>query len=476
MRRTKIICTIGPASESEEMLAKLYKAGMNMARLNFSHGSHEEHLKKINRVKKLNEENGWHIGLMLDTKGPEIRVGEMENGQVEFEKGDIVKVVKEDVVGNKERFHIECPQMFQDVKVGNKILINDGKLTLIIRDINEEQTELTCEVYNSGPISTRKGVNVPGVILSMPFISEKDDSDIRFGAQNGVDFIAASFVRRASDVLAIRTILEEEGHPEIEIIAKIENQEGYNNLDAILNVADGVMVARGDLGVEVSLELVPLYQKNIIHKANRMGKPVITATHMLESMTGNPRPTRAEASDVANAVFDGTDCVMLSAESASGDYPVEAVATMAKIVEQSENEFDYRTYLNNAVTTSSRTMSDAIGISVAESCLTMENVSAILAFTETGGTPKRLMKLKPNTPIIACSNNLDTCNRMALYSDVYPVYNPDITDSDLYIETANKIAEQLKLPLGSTYIICAGWRSGHGNTNTMRFSRVGEDD
>ena len=474
MRRTKIICTIGPASESEEMLIKLYNAGMNMARLNCSHGNHAEKLEKIKRIHKINKELGAHIGVMLDTKGPEIRVGEMEDGGVDFKKGDIVRVVKKPVVGNHERFHIDCKEMFDDVKAGKKILINDGKLTLTVKDKKED--ELICEVFNSGRISTRKGVNLPGVVLSMPFISKQDDKDIRFGAKAGVDFIAASFVRRASDVKEIKRILAEEGRPDIEVIAKIENKEGYDNLNAILSVADGVMVARGDLGVEVSLQLVPLYQKHIIDIANKKGRPVITATHMLESMVSNPRPTRAEASDVANAVFDGTDCIMLSAETASGEYPVEAVETMAQIAEESERMYPFDTYLQKAITNSDRSMSDAIGISVAESCLTMHNISAILAFTETGGTPKRLSKYKPNAPIIAATNSLETCRRMSLYSDVFPIYAKEITDEDLYDSTANSIVKKMQLAKGSMYIICAGWHSGHGNTNTMRFASVGDDN
>lgn len=473
MRRTKIICTIGPASDNEEMLGKLADAGMNMARLNFSHGTHEEHLKKIKLVKQLNAKRGLHIGIMMDTKGPEIRVGKMENDRVEFEKGEYVKVVREDVEGNKERFHINCPELYDDISVGDKLLVNDGKLTMTVTDKDEEG--FMVQIYNSGPIMTRKGVNVPNVKLSMPFVSEKDDSDIRFGAQNGVDFVAASFVRRAEDVKAIRQILHEEGHDEIEIIAKIENQEGYDNLVSILEVSDGVMVARGDLGVEVSLQLVPFYQKKIINVANQMGKPVITATHMLESMVSNPRPTRAEASDVANAIFDGTDCIMLSAESASGEYPVEAVQTMAMIAQESEKQYNYRRYLDKAIDDSNRSMSDAIGISVAESCLTMKNVSAIMAFTETGGTPKRLMKYKPVAPIIAATNSLSTCRKMSLYSNVYPAYAPNIIDSDLYDITAQQVAKQMHLPVGSTYIITAGWHAGHGNTNTMRFAEVTEE-
>lgn len=473
MRRTKIVCTIGPASESEEMMTKLAEAGMNVVRLNFSHGSHEEHLKKIKTCKKINAKYGWNIGVMLDTKGPEIRVGKMENDKVDFNKGDKVKVVKEDVVGNKERFHINCDELYDDVKEGTKILINDGKLTLTVLSKDDEGFE--CEVFNSGAISTKKGVNVPNVKLSMPFVSEKDDSDIRFGARNGIDFVAASFVRRSDDVKQIKEILKEEGHPEIEVIAKIENQEGYDNLEEILKVADGVMVARGDLGVEVSLQFVPIYQKNIIKLANKMGKPVITATHMLESMVSNPRPTRAEASDVANAIFDGTDCIMLSAESASGEYPVEAVKTMATIAEECEKNYNYQRYLERAIDDSTRSMSDAIGISVAESCLTMQNVSAILAFTETGGTPKRLMKYKPSAPIIAATNSLSTCRKLAIYSNVTPVYAPNIVDSDLYDITASQVVKEMKLPVGSTYIITAGWHAGHGNTNTMRFAEVSED-
>jgi pyruvate kinase len=471
MRRTKIVCTIGPASSTEEMMTKLAKAGMNVARLNFSHGDHETHLANIKRIRNINEKNAWHIGIMLDTKGPEIRVGRMENDSVAFTTGDKVTVTNEDVVGNHERFHIECPELYKDISVNDRILINDGKLTMKVIKTNGKD-EMVCEIANSGPIMTRKGVNVPNVKLSMPFISKKDEDDLRFGAQNNIDFVAASFVRRPEDVLAIRNILTEENHPEIEIVAKIENQEGMDNLEQILKVADGVMVARGDLGVEVSFNLVPIYQKKIIKTANKMGKPVITATHMLESMVSNPRPTRAEASDVANAVFDGTDCVMLSAESAAGQYPVEAVTTMASIVEECEKNFPYARYLDEAIDNTDRSMSDAIGISVAESCLTMQNISAIMAFTETGGTPKRLSKYKPCAPIIAATNSLRTCRHMSIYSDVVPVYAPNIIDSDLYDATAHRVSVEMGLPVGSTYIITAGWHSGHGNTNTMRFAEV----
>ncbi|MEI7667766.1 MAG: pyruvate kinase, partial [Erysipelotrichaceae bacterium] len=319
IRKTKIICTVGPASESAEMLEKLAIAGMNIVRLNFSHGDQQTHGNRIELIRKLSQEKGFNLAIMLDTKGPEIRCGEMENDCLNFVTGDIVKVVREVVLGNNERFHIDCVEMYNDVKPGNIILIDDGKMKLTIIEVNPGV--LTCKVENSGVIKTKKGVNVPNVTLSMPFISDKDDSDLRFGCKMDVDFIAASFVRRAQDVTSIKKILKEEGKPKIQVIAKIENQEGYDNLNSILEVADGVMVARGDLGVEVSTQLVPIYQKKIIKRANEVGKPVITATHMLESMTANPRPTRAEASDVANAVLDGSDAIMLSGETAAGEYP-----------------------------------------------------------------------------------------------------------------------------------------------------------
>ena len=331
MRKTKIVCTIGPKTESLEMMEKLVLAGMNVMRMNFSHGDHEEQMKRIVNIRKINKKLGTHVATLLDTKGPEIRLGLMD-GKIQFRTGDLVTVTPDEVLGTHERFQIVCPELFNDVQVGTKILIDDGKMTITVVEMLEK--DMVCRVENDGILSSKKGVNVPNVVLTMPFISEKDEADIRFAARNDLDFIAASFVRRAEDILAIRQILAEEGNFNIEIIAKIENQEGYDNLREILDVSDGVMVARGDLGVEVSFQLVPSYQKNIIKVANEMGKPVITATHMLESMIHNPRPTRAEAGDVANAVLDGSDAIMLSGETAAGDYPIEAVKTMASIAEQ----------------------------------------------------------------------------------------------------------------------------------------------
>ena len=470
MRKTKIICTIGPVSEPMEMMEKLVKAGMNVIRLNFSHGDHEEHGARIKTLRAINEKLGTNVAILVDTKGPEIRIGIMENDGVEFKTGDIVTVTVDKVLGTKDKFQIVCPELFADANVDTKLLVDDGKITMTV--IKKDGNDLVCRIENSGIIKTKKGINVPNVALSMPFISEKDDADIRFAARNDCDFLAASFVRRASDIHEIRKILAEEGNDNIEIIAKIENQEGFDNLEEIIEASDGVMVARGDLGVEVSLQLVPMYQKEMIRMANKMGKPVVTATHMLESMTGNPRPTRAEASDVANAVMDGSDAIMLSGESAAGLYPVESVTTMATIAEVTESILDYQMYTRRNSEFTSRTINEAIGIAVSESCLTLDNVSCIMAFTETGGTPKRLCRFRPLAPIIAATNSVQTARKMSIYWGVYPVLDDDIIDADLYDKTAGRIANKLDLPKGSKMIITAGWRAGHGNTNTMFITEV----
>ncbi|MFA5005962.1 MAG: pyruvate kinase [Candidatus Izemoplasmatales bacterium] len=370
-RKTKIICTIGPAIDSEDMIGKMIDAGMNVARLNFSHGTHEDHLNRIGMIRAQAVAKNRYIGIMLDTKGPEIRTGLFENNQVLFKKGDLVTITRSEILGDRERFHISCPQLFDDIRENDYILIDDGKVRVDVLAVRPDAGEIDGRIHNSGPIKSRKGCNVPNVKLSMPFISEKDRDDLRFGAENGVDMVAASFVRRPEDVLAIRAILKEANREGIEIIAKIENQEGVDNLDGILAVSDGVMVARGDLGVEVSTALVPIYQKKIIARANEVGKPVITATHMLESMMTNPRPTRAEASDVANAILDGSDAIMLSGESAAGEYPVEAVLTMDTIAKAIEEIMPYDERLAKAIKTSQRTVNDAIGIAVTQSALTL---------------------------------------------------------------------------------------------------------
>ncbi|MGO3727045.1 pyruvate kinase, partial [Staphylococcus carnosus] len=331
MRKTKIVCTIGPASESEEMLEKLMKAGMNVARLNFSHGDHAEHKARIERIREVSQRLNKTIAIMLDTKGPEIRTHDMENGVINLEKGNDVIVSMNQVLGTADKFSVTYEDLINDVEIGSFILLDDGLVELEVKAKDKEKGEVLCEVLNSGEIKNKKGVNLPNVKVNLPGITEKDADDIRFGIDEHVDFIAASFVRRPSDVLDIRKILEEERNTNISILPKIENQEGIDNIKEILEVSDGLMVARGDMGVEIPPENVPVIQKDLIRQCNKLGKPVITATQMLDSMQRNPRATRAEASDVANAIYDGTDAVMLSGETAAGLYPEEAVKAMRNI-------------------------------------------------------------------------------------------------------------------------------------------------
>ncbi len=469
-RKTKIVCTMGPAIETPQMVETLAKEGMNIVRFNFSHDTHEGHQRRIEMVREVSNRIGINLATLLDTKGPEIRCGEFENGMCQFTKGDIVKVCKEEVLGNHDRFHIQCPELFDDIDAGNYILIDDGKMKLTV--LEKTEGEFTCRVEVTGPIKTRKGCNVPGVKLSMPFISEKDDSDIRFGCKNNVDFIAASFVRRAEDVAQIRDILKSEGKEDIHIIAKIENQEGFDNLDKILEIADGVMVARGDLGVEIQTSMVPIYQKQIIKTANRIGKPVITATHMLDSMTTNPRPTRAEASDVANAVLDGSDAVMLSAESAAGEYPVEAVQTMATIAAAAEKIIPYRERLDLSKMSSKKTIQDAIGIAVSDATLTLENVGAVVAFTQGGTTARRISKFRPSVPILAVTFTEETQRKLQAYWGVTPICSDiqnELTNDD---ELACTIAKTFGIKPGQLIIITAGYPTGEGSANMMKVIEV----
>ncbi|MBU1144928.1 MAG: pyruvate kinase [Firmicutes bacterium] len=465
-RKTKIICTIGPAIDSEIMIEKMIDAGMNVARLNFSHGTHEDHLKRIQMIRKIAKKLNRYIGIMADTKGPEIRTGLFENNQVAFKKGELVDIVREPVLGNHERFHIACPELFDDIQIGDFLLIDDGKIKLTV--LKTTEFGATCKIENSGIIKSQKGVNVPNVKLSMPFISKKDDDDIRFVCNHGVDMIALSFVRRKEDVLAIREILKSENKENIEIIAKIENQEGVDNLQQILEVSDGIMVARGDLGVEVSTELVPIYQKKIIRKANELGKPVITATHMLESMMFSPRPTRAEASDVANAILDGSDAIMLSGESAAGEYPVEAVLTMDTIAKAIEDIIPYEDKLQHSIKTSQNTINDAIGIAVSQTSHTLENAEVIVAFTETGGTAKRMCKFRPEVPIIAITDSIETCQKLSYYWGVFATLRDNVTDYGLYDSVAIEVARDFGFQSGATLIITSGWGQKHGSTNTLR--------
>lgn len=465
-RKTKIVCTIGPAIDSSEMIKKMIDAGMNVARLNFSHGNHEEHKRRIDIIREEAKKLNRYIGVMADTKGPEIRTGMFKDNFASFKTGDKVKVVKEVILGTKEAFHLSSEELFDDIEVGDFLLIDDGKMRLTVLDKGDG--EFTCVINNSGIIKSRKGVNVPNVKLSMPFISEKDDQDIRFACRNKVDMIALSFVRRKEDVLAIREILKEENSETIELISKIENQEGVDNLDGILEVSDGIMVARGDLGVEVSTQLVPIYQKKIIKKANEVGKPVITATHMLESMMVSPRPTRAEASDVANAILDGSDAIMLSGETAAGEYPVESVLTMDTIAKAIEDIIPYEERLQRSIKSSHQTTNDAIGIAVSQTVITLPKAEVIIAFTETGGTAKRMCKFRPGVPIIAITNSIETCQRLSYYWGVFATIGENVTDLRYHDQVAIEVAKEFGFKPGATLVITSGWGQKHGSTNTMR--------
>ena len=468
-RNTKIICTMGPSINNEEMLIKMFNAGMNVARINFSHGTHESAAEQINMIRSASKKAEKYIGIMLDTKGPEIRTGIFENGAVEYKQGDIVKLVKNETICNKEQIYITCKELFNDVKKGDKLLVDDGKITLKILSVNEN--EITVEFLNDGTISNKKGINAPGIDLTMPFISEKDYEDIKFGCEQGIDLIALSFVRTADDVLQVREILKECGNTNIEIISKIESQQGIDNLKEIIKVSDGIMVARGDLGVEVATELVPLYQKKIIKMANSYGKPVVTATHMLESMIVNPRPTRAEASDIANAILDGTSAIMLSGESAIGKYPIQSVSYMDKIAKIAESMIDHKDLLIEA-RDKLTTKNDVISISAVEASLNFKDVKAIFAFTETGGTVKRICKFRPKVPVIACTDNLKTCYKLAHYWGVHAVSANYVDDMSMCDEIANKVAEEIGLKQGDHIVIVAGFGEEHGITNTLRIIQV----
>lgn len=468
-RKTKIICTIGPASESIEMMRKLVDNGMNIIRLNFSHGDFDEHGKRIEKIRQVVSETGKNIAILLDTKGPEVRLGEFANGSESFEKGEMVTIVKENMLGTHERFHIQCPEIFNDLNVGGTILMDDGKCRLTV--VEKKANELKCRIENPHVLKSKKGCNLPNVKLSMPFVSSKDEADIRFGCKMGVDYIAASFTRRKEDVLAIRKILKEEGREDIQIIPKIENQEGFDNLEEILEVSDGVMVARGDLGVDVSLELVPIYQKRIIKTANALGKPVVTATHMLESMQGNPRPTRAEASDVANAILDGTDAIMLSGESAAGDYPMEAVQTMDKIARAMEPTLPYAERLKASIKTSQRTKNDAIAMSVADTALALD-VAAVIAFTQSGTTARRISKFRTEVPVIAVTFDEKTRRSLSMNWGVTTVLSDVANNQSNECELACEVAKKFGIKKGETIIIVAGYPAGFGATNTMKIIEV----
>ena len=476
MRKTKIVCTIGPASESEEMLEKLMNAGMNVARLNFSHGSHEEHKARIDSIRKVSKKLGKTIGILLDTKGPEIRTHDMKDGLIVLEKGKEVIVSMSQVEGTPEKFSVTYEDLINDVQIGSYILLDDGLVELQVKDIDKDKGEVKCDILNTGELKNKKGVNLPGVKVNLPGITDKDAADIKFGIKEDIDYIAASFVRRPSDVLDIREILEQENNDNITIFPKIENQEGIDNIEEILEVSDGLMVARGDMGVEIPPESVPIVQKDLIRKCNKLGKPVITATQMLDSMQRNPRATRAEASDVANAIYDGTDAVMLSGETAAGQYPEEAVKTMRNIAISAEVAQDYKKLLSDRTKLVETSLVNAIGVSVAHTALNL-NVKAIVAATESGSTAITISKYRPHSDIIAVTPSEHTARQLALVWGAYPVAKKGrkTTDDLLNNAVATAVATE-KVGNGDLIIITAGVPTGEkGTTNMMKLHLVGDE-
>ncbi|MCS4485676.1 pyruvate kinase [Staphylococcus americanisciuri] len=476
MKKTKIVCTIGPASESEEMLEKLMTAGMNVARLNFSHGSHEEHAARIATIRKVASKLNKNIGILLDTKGPEIRTHNMKNGMIMLQKGSDVTVSMTEVEGTEDKFSVTYPQLIDDIEIGSYILLDDGLIELEVKAIDKSVGEVYCTVLNTGELKNKKGVNLPGVSVNLPGITEKDAADIRFGIEQDVDFIAASFVRRASDVLEIRRILEDAKNENITIIPKIENQEGIDNIDEILEVSDGLMIARGDMGVEIPPEAVPVVQKDLIRKCNKLGKPVITATQMLDSMQRNPRATRAEASDVANAIYDGTDAVMLSGETAAGAYPEEAVIAMNNIALAAEQAQDYKKLLSDRTKLVETSLVNAIGVSTAHTALNL-NVKAIVAATESGNTARTISKYRPKSDIIAVTPKATTARQCSLIWGVYPVIREGIYSTDELLNNAVATAVDTgRVVNGDLIIITAGVPTGEtGTTNLMKLHLIGED-
>lgn len=473
MRKTKIVCTIGPSSESLENTKKLISAGMNVARLNFSHGDFEEHGNRIKNIRQANAELGTNVAILLDTKGPEIRLGKLKEEPIELVAGETITITTEEILGDRNRIPVTYKDLANDVTVGSTILIDDGLIGLTVESI--EGTEILCRIVNSGPIKSKKGVNVPGVAISLPGITEKDANDIIFGIEQGIDFIAASFVRKASDVLEIRELLERHNAAHIQIISKIENQQGVDNLDEILEVSDGLMVARGDLGVEIPAEEVPLVQKEMIKKCNRAGKPVITATQMLDSMQRNPRPTRAEASDVANAIFDGTDAIMLSGETAAGKYPVESVQTMSRIAERAESALEYREIFKKQAIAQQTSVTEAISQAVANSALDLD-AKAIITSTQSGYTARMVSKYRPKAPIIAVTTDEKVVRRLALTWGILPVQGTEAATTDEMFEIAvNSAMGTGNLSLGDTVVITAGVPVGRaGTTNLIKIHHIGE--
>lgn len=486
MRKTKIVATIGPSSESYEVLETLVKAGLNVARFNMSHGTHAEHLEKINTVKKINEKLGTNVGLMLDTKGPEIRIRDVENDKVLLVEGKEVVITTKDVLGTEEKLAVTYKEITKDVKEGTRILLDDGLIELQV--IKVKKDELLCKIKNTGIIKSKKGVNIPGIKLSLPALTEQDKSDIKFGIENDIDFVAASFVRKAQDVIELREYMDSLNGNRTKIIAKIENQEGIDNFDEILKLVDGIMVARGDMGVEIDISNLPAIQKMMIKKAIAAGKMVITATQMLESMAVNPRPTRAEVSDVANAIYDGTGAIMLSGETASGNYPKECVEMMASIAETTEANIDYWnrfkkrnvgklgayvTEHDNTVMEEDIRFRRQINFAVCSSALFTE-AKAIISISEQGKTPAVLSGYRPGCPIYVLTANEKTYKELSLEWGVHAMYFPGIYKFEEMLKRGvDTLIEEKKLQKGDIAILGGGTSNDHISENYLSTQAMG---
>jgi pyruvate kinase len=472
MRMTKIICSLGPAVDDEKILEQLVKEGMDVARLNFSHGTHDDHQVRVDRLKRVREKLGVPIPLLLDTKGPEIRMGKFEKGAVELKDGSSFILINETIVGNEERATISHKELYKDVKIGTRILINDGLVAMEVVAI--EGKDIHCKVLNGGIISNNKGVNIPETDTHLPAITEQDIEDIKFGIRNDFDFIACSFVRKASNVNEIRRILKRYGGEHLKIISKIENREGVDNFDEILKVSDGIMVARGDLGVEIPTEEVPVVQKMIIEKCYRNGKPVITATQMLESMINNPRPTRAESSDVANAVYDGTSAIMLSGESAAGKYPVESVKTMVKIARKAEQSIDYGMKLAMMQFDMMGSITNAISYATCSTALHLK-ASAIISVTHSGNTARMISRFRPSCPIIATTSCPRVQRQLQISWGVVPLLIREVGSiEDMFEAGVKKALEMEFVKHGDIVVITAGVPAGvSGTTNLLKVHTVG---
>ena len=470
MRKTKIVCTLGPATDREGVLREMMLAGMNVARFNFSHGSHAEHGRRLEQLKALRQELGLPVAAMLDTKGPEIRLKRFAGGKAELKRGTTFTLTAGETEGNAQRCSVTYPALAQDVKTGDTILLDDGLIRLTVQEVSG--SDICCRVENDGVIKDNKGVNVPSVRLSLPYLSQRDREDVLFGIREGFDFIAASFVRSAADVRELRRLLEENGSA-IRIIAKIENQEGVDNLAEILTAADGIMVARGDMGVEIDFTEIPAIQKNMIAQCVAAGKPVITATQMLDSMIENPRPTRAEITDVANAIYDGTSAIMLSGETAAGRYPVEAVQTMDAIARKTESHTDDARLLGLRC----RNRMNITAATAHAACTTAKDIGAdaILTVSQAGITAQMVSSFRPETTVVALLLEEQVQRQMALYWGVEPITMPRAENTDQLVELAVQSAEKAGLIRhGDLVVITAGVPVGiSGTTNMIRIQQVG---